>query len=54
MTQKEILEKLKGIDNDTAYEMKWAFEVLDSFGIDFAKDGEKVAKAVKKLKVKGY
>ena len=54
MTVKEILEILKGIDNDTAYEMKWAFEMLDSFGIDFAKDGEKVAKAVKKLKVNGY
>lgn len=50
MTQREIDKMLKGLDPDTSYEMKYCFEVLESFGIDFAKDGEKVLKATKKLK----
>ena len=50
MTQREIDKILKGLDVDTAHEMKWCFEVLESSGIDFAKDGEKVLKATKKLK----
>jgi len=50
MTQREIDKMLKRLDPDTAYEMKYCFEVLESFGIDFAKDGEKVLKATKKLK----
>jgi hypothetical protein len=50
MTQREIDKMLKGLDVDTAHEMKFCFEILESFGIDFAKDGEKVLKATKKLK----
>jgi hypothetical protein len=50
MNQREIDKMLKNLDPDTAHEMKWCFEVLESFGIDFAKDGEKVLKATKKLK----
>ena len=50
MTQREIDKMLKRLDPDTAHEMKYCFEVLESFGIDFTKDGEKVLKASKKLK----
>lgn len=50
MTQREIDKMLKGLDSSTAHEMKFAFELLETFGIDFAKDGEKVLKATKKLK----
>jgi len=50
MTQREIDQMIKGLDPDTRHEMKWCFEVLESFGIDFSKDGEKVLKATKKLK----
>lgn len=50
MTQREIDTMLKKLDGDTAHEMKWCFELLESFGIDLSKDGEKVLKATKKLK----
>ena len=50
MTQREIDKIVKGFDPDTSHEMKWCFELLESCGIDFAKDGEKVLKATKKLK----
>lgn len=53
MTQTEIDKMIKRLDPDTAHEMKYAFELLESFGIDFAKDGEKVLKATKKLKYVG-
>tara|TARA_R110002012_G_scaffold139377_1_gene296675 strand:+ start:381 stop:569 length:189 start_codon:yes stop_codon:yes gene_type:complete len=50
MTQREIDTMLKKLDGDTLHEMKWCFELLESFGIDLSKDGEKVLKATKKLK----
>lgn len=50
MTQREIDKIVKGFDPDTSHEMKWCFELLEACGIDFAKDGEKVLKATKKLK----
>lgn len=50
MTQREIDKILKVLDSDTQHEMKYCFEVLESYGIDFAKDGEKVFKASKKIK----
>ena len=50
MTQREMDKIITGISSDIAHEMKFAFELLEALGIDFAKDGEKVLKATKKLK----
>lgn len=50
MTQTEINNIIKLLDNDTAHELKFAFDNLKGIGIDVVKDIEKVVKAVNKIK----